>query len=74
MQEETSATVRLSRMLRDLCHKIDMINNYCADPKSLSQQLKESCVDCCIALLTFFSNIVNFLRKDIVYARPGKLQ
>jgi len=59
-------------MLRDLCRKIEILNNYCADPQGISQQIKETCIECSLALLSFLSGTIKFFRQDIVYMTPGE--
>ena len=71
-QDEEAAVIRVPRMLRELCHKVEILNTYCADLQSLTTQLKESCVETGLAMLSFFSQVVKFLRSDIVYSTPGK--
>ncbi len=71
-QEEHAAVHRVPRMLRKLCHKIEILNNYCADAQSLTPEITEACVDSGLAMLSFFSGIVKFMRSDIVYSTPGE--
>jgi hypothetical protein len=60
-------------MLRDICHKIEILNSYCSDTQSLTLQTKEACLESGLTLLSFLSETVKFLRSDIVYSTPSKL-
>ena len=60
-------------MLRELCYEIEIFNSYCDNTLSLTPQLKESSIESGLALLSFFSQIVKFMRSDIVYTIPGQL-
>ena len=60
-------------MLRSLCHKVEILNNYCSDSSTLILQAKEACFEVALTLLSFFSRLVKFMRSDIEYSLPGEL-
>lgn len=60
-------------MLHSLCHKVEILNNYCNDTSTLIPQAKEACFEIAITLLSFLSRLVRFMRSDIEYSTPGEL-
>ncbi|KAI1408047.1 hypothetical protein F5Y13DRAFT_205132 [Hypoxylon sp. FL1857] len=74
VQEEKEAIPHVLRMLRGVCHKIGILNNYYAEAQTFTQELKEACVESGIAILYFFSDVVKFIRDDmpVTYYRPGQ--
>ncbi|OTA87935.1 hypothetical protein M434DRAFT_130703 [Hypoxylon sp. CO27-5] len=74
LQEETAAIPRVLRMLREVCHKIGILNSYYAEAQTFTQELKEVCVESGITILYFFFDIVYFIRNDmpVAYFPPGQ--
>ena len=60
-------------MLRELCHHIGLLNNYCAELQGYAEQLKEATVESALGYLAFVSYTIKFLRCDIVYMTLGEL-
>lgn len=54
----------ITRMLRGICHKIDLHNNYCSDAQAMTPKFKESCVEIGLALLSFLSYLIDFMRGE----------
>ncbi|KAF2259245.1 NB-ARC and TPR domain protein [Lojkania enalia] len=69
--DEKAAISRVFRMLRDVCYKVEILNNYFAKATSFTPELKESCIECGIVLLSLFSYIIEFMRRDVVYSTPA---
>jgi hypothetical protein len=61
-------------MLLESCHKIEILNNYFAEAPTFIAELKESCIEARVALLSFLSCTLEFMRKDIVYLTGGTYQ
>lgn len=58
-------------MLREICHKIEILNSYCGDAQTLTNQLKEACTESALALMKFFTYVVKFIRSDTIHYAPG---
>lgn len=71
-QEDGNSLLVLPKMLRDTCHKIDILNYYCTDSSSVSPQAKEASFDIMVLVLSFLSYSVRFMRNDVAYSRSGK--
>jgi hypothetical protein len=72
VQEESITLGRIPQMLRELCHKIELLSRYCTEPHSLTAQLKESCVEVGLELLSFFSYAIKFMRTEVAYWTSGR--
>ncbi|KAG8161020.1 hypothetical protein KVR01_009284 [Diaporthe batatas] len=68
-REEEGNIPRIPRMLRDLCHRLEVLNNYGSRQLSgLASQMKEAALEIAVSLLSFFSHIVKFMRSDFNFA------
>lgn len=72
--DEKSARSRIPRMLREICHRIEILNSYCSNIQSLTLQIKEACLGSGLELLSFLSETVKFLRSGIIYSTPSKFR
>ncbi|KAK0110116.1 hypothetical protein ONS95_002771 [Cadophora gregata] len=73
-RDEDGAIARVPRMLRDIFHKIEVLNKYCEDSQGPTPETKEACFDTGIVLLTFYSATIKFMRNQLVYSAPGASQ
>jgi hypothetical protein len=71
-QGEESAIPRVPRMLREVCHKIELLNSHCIDTRSLTPQMREACFESGLTVLSFLSAVVKFMRSDIIYSGSGE--
>lgn len=55
---------RMSRMIRDICRKVELLDGMCSESFGFAAKLKQDCLDATVAILTFFTQIVKFLRDN----------
>lgn len=60
---ENGAMQVIPRMLRELCRKLEILNNYCSD-STLLPQTTETCFEVALSVLNFASFSLQFMRKD----------
>ncbi|KAL8926612.1 MAG: hypothetical protein Q9172_001711 [Xanthocarpia lactea] len=66
-KEEEGAMSCIPRMLRELCHKVELLNKY-GDNKSYSvHQTKEASFEITLTLLAFFSCTITYVRSNDRY-------
>ena len=58
-------------MLRQICDKIDLLNNYCIAKSTIIPQMKETCFEIFLTLFTLFSSIVKVVRSGSHYSVNG---
>ncbi|KUJ22180.1 uncharacterized protein LY89DRAFT_778484 [Mollisia scopiformis] len=71
---KTGAAANVIRMLRENCHKIDILNNHFTKANTFTAELKECCVEIGVTFLSFLSflfSVVKFMRNDIIYTTHG---
>lgn len=66
-QDEGDVACRIPEMLRELCLKVEIFNNYREDTSNSVPQIKDVSFLIALALLSFFSRVVNFMRSDEWY-------
>ena len=62
-QVENGALQIIPRMLRELCRKLEILNNYCSDSNLLTQTT-ETCFEVALLVLNFSSIALQFMRND----------
>ncbi|PVH86783.1 NB-ARC and TPR domain protein [Cadophora sp. DSE1049] len=65
------AASNVIRMLRENCHKIDILNNQFTEANTFTAELKECCVEIGVTFLSFLFSVVKFMRNDIIYTTHG---
>jgi hypothetical protein len=60
-------------MLRDLCHRIEILNKYYDNGSAVFKEAKEACFEIALTLLTFVFAIIKFIREDGEYSSLGEL-
>ncbi|KAG4440807.1 hypothetical protein IFR05_003735 [Cadophora sp. M221] len=68
---ETGAALNVIRMLRENCHKIDILNNNFTEANKFAAELKECCVEIGVTFLSFLFSVVKFMRNDIIDTTHG---
>ena len=63
---------RIPRMLREVFHKIEILNKYCGDSQGSPPETKEACFEAGLILFSFFSNIAKFMRSNLIYSAPSQ--
>ncbi|KAI1737183.1 hypothetical protein F4680DRAFT_460693 [Xylaria scruposa] len=66
IQADTIAAHRVTRMLRELGHRIELLNHYFADSQTLLPQLRETCIDSALSLLSFLVKVIEFMRSQTI--------
>ncbi len=69
---ETGTASNVVRMLRESCHKIDIVNNHFTEANTFTAELKECCVEIGVTFLSFLFSVVKFMRNDIIYTTHGR--
>lgn len=66
-QDEGDSASRVLEMLRELCLKIEILNNYRQDISNSVPQIQEVSFLIALTFLSFFSRTINFMRSDEWY-------
>lgn len=59
-------------MLRDICHRIEILNRYWTETSTLYTETKEACFEVALALLSFVFAVIMFIREDREYSSAGQ--
>ncbi|KAI1122604.1 NB-ARC and TPR domain protein [Nemania abortiva] len=71
-QDEENMATRIPRMLRTVCHRIEILNKFWDSKSTVSVQTKEACFQIALLLLPFLFAIINFIRIDAEYPVSGR--
>lgn len=59
-------------MLRDICQRIEVLNNYCEVASVVFIQSKQACFEIALVLLSFVFEVIKFIRQDGEYSASGE--
>ena len=60
-------------MLRQICHKIEILNSYCIAKSVIIPQMKEACMGFILTIFTLLSSIVKFMRSGRNNSDSGRI-
>lgn len=59
-------------MLRELCHKIEILNKYCGDSSNSISGSKDACFETATSIFSFLSDVVKFMRNTIDFTNSSE--